>query len=241
MSTPSFLIYGSVRWQLTESNTLVYVYSYVYTVYEKHSKGRKTTSILLYFLPKRKKKSLIKSNITHWTFNIITIKALMLKPGRGNVQKVGPSAVRPVAIAARPSSCQPSSRCFFFVVFFPPFPPPFRPSAFLRGSQLSIHDLHRPAVAPPEFPLHRAAGPPPTPEPPAQSQRRGGESPVATDTSQSVGFNCGGIFLPYRLVLKLNVRRTDERDLVVIPLDIHKGSSWALGSFCCSRGRSLIR
>lgn len=117
MSTPSFLIYGSVRWQLTESNTLVYVYSYVYTVYEKHSKGRKTKSILLYFLPKRKKKSLIKSNITHWTFNIITIKALMLKLGRGNVQKVGPSAVRPVAIAARPSSCQPSSRCFFLFFF----------------------------------------------------------------------------------------------------------------------------
>lgn len=196
MSTPSFFIYGSVKWQLTESNTLVYVYSYVYTVYKKHSKGRKTTSILLYFLPKRKKKSLIKSNITHWTFNIITIKALMLKPGRGNVQKVGPSAV-----------FMSAELTLFFFCFFSPYPPPFRPSAFLRGSQLSIHDLHRPAVAPPEFPLHRAAGPPPTPEPPAQSQRRGGESPVATDTSQSVGFNCGGIFLPYRLVLKLNVRR----------------------------------
>lgn len=101
-------------------------------------------------------------------------------------------------------TCLPVSRAH--TGFFPS-PPSFCPSAFLRGSQLSIHDLHRPAVAPPELPLHRAAGPPPTPEPPAQSQRRGGESPAATDASPCVGFKSGGILLPYRLVLKLNVRR----------------------------------
>lgn len=53
-------------------------------------------------------------------------------------------------------------------------------SALLCGSQLSLHDLHRSTVAPPEFSLFRAAGPPPAPEPPAQPQRRGGERLAAT-------------------------------------------------------------
>lgn len=81
-----------------------------------------------------------------------------------------------------PTGCNCSSVVFLsaeLIHFFFLFPRP-DPSAFLRGSQLSLHDLHRPAAAPPEFPLHRAAGPPPTPKPPAQPQRRGGESQVST-------------------------------------------------------------
>lgn len=122
-----------------------------------------------------------------------------------------------------PTGCNCSSVVFLsaeLIHFFFLFPRP-DPSAFLRGSQLSLHDLHRPAAAPPEFPLHRAAGPPPTPEPPTQPQCRGGESQVSAAhqremllREEAVGRFRTGSYMQF----VINLRQTATVDFLLLGL-----------------------
>lgn len=181
-------------------------------------------------------KSLIKSNITHWTFNIITIKALLLKLGRGNVQKGG--------TFIRPTGCNCCTAVFivsrahavFFFCFFFPSLLRFDPQPFFVD-----HNCRSTTFIDPRLPLQSSRSTGLLAHRQHLSRQRShsaGEvrAPVATDTSQSVGFQLRLNLFAIPPGPQAQREKKDERDLVVVPLDIHKGSSRALGSFCCSGG-----